>query len=361
MRILYLTDSAPDYLADLLYVGLCRTLGSERVVDYPYKAVYHDPPQRVHYVPQVSGHRYGDEEVAALLRDKQFDLAILSSPRRGAITAWESLSRCGAMPPLVLIDGEDDATLRLEVFRRYKCALYFKREYRLHYDIGGCGVARRWSTWWADATLSQRTHPLTLAVVLETIPTVPASQRDVDVSYVARISHPKRRQAVDMLSQASGIRFQGGVYAEVQDRQSSLLNGFPRLLMKLKGDPVVTPAQRGIKLSQTEYYALFGRSKMALSIRGGGFDTLRYWEIVASGTLLLSEQPDIEIPNNFVHGKHALFFRPDLSDLLDLVRTYAKDAQACAAMAAEGYKHLLQYHTCERRAEYLLEVCRRVM
>lgn len=361
MRILYLTDPYPDYLADLLYVGLCRTLGSEQVVDYPYKAVYHDPLQRVHYVPQILGRSYREEEVAALLRDKQFDLAILSSPRRGTITAWESLARCGAMPPLVLIDGEDDATLRREVFHRYKCALYFKREHRLHRDVGVCGRVRRLSTSWADAALSQRTHPLPLAVVLETIPTVPALQRDVDVSYAARISHPKRRQAVEMLRHAPGIRFQGGVYAEAEDRQSKLLSGVPRLLMKLKGDPVVTAAQRGTKLSPAEYYALFGRSKMALSIRGGGFDTLRYWEIVASGTLLLSEQPDIEIPNNFVHGKHALFFQPDLSDLVDLVRTYASDAQACAAMAAEGHKHLLQYHTCERRAEQLLATCRQTL
>lgn len=361
MRILYLTDSAPDYLADLVYAGLCRTLGSELVVDYPYKAVYHDPLQRVHYIPQILGLRYREEEVSALLRDKQFDLAILSSPRRGAITAWESISRAGSMPPLVLIDGEDDATLRQELFHRYQCALYFKREYRLLRHGGMRRFVGRLRASWADAALSQRTHPLPLAVALETLPTIPIVQRDVDVSYVGRISHPKRRQAVEMLRHASGIRFQGGVYAEVDDRQSKLLRGFPRVLMKLKGDPVVTADQRGTKLSPSEYYALLGRSKMALSVRGGGFDTLRYWEIVASGTLLLSEQPDIQIPNNFVHGKHALFFRPDLSDLVDLVRTYAGDAQACAAMAAEGYTHLLQYHTCERRAEQLLDICRQAL
>ena len=361
MRILYLTDPCPDYLADLLYVGLCQAIGPEWVVDYPYKAVYHDPLQRVHYIPQILARSYREEEVAALLHDKQFDLAILSSPRRGTIAAWESLSRCGAMPPLVLIDGEDDATLRQGPFSRYRCALYFKREYRLHRDVGMCGRVRRWSTGLAGTVLSQRTHPLPLAVALETIPTIPSIQRDVDVSYAARISHPKRRQAVEMLRHASGIRFQGGVYAETEDRQSMALSGFPRFLMKLKGDPVITAAQRGAKLSQAEYHALFGRSKMALSVRGGGFDTLRYWEIVASGALLLSEQPDIEIPNNFEHGKHAVFFRPDLSDLVDLVQAYASDAQACVAMAAEGHKHMLQYHTCERRAEYLLEICRRTL
>ncbi|MDN5942374.1 MAG: glycosyltransferase [Nitrospira sp.] len=361
MRILYLTDSAPDYLADLLFVGLYRALGSEQIIDYPYKAVYHDSLQRVHYVPQVPGRRCKEEEVTALLRDKQFDLAVLSSPRSGAMTAWESLSKCQAMPPLVLIDGEDDATLRREVFHRYQCALYFKREYPCHRDIGVGARVRRWRTGWADATLSQRTYPLSLAVALETIPTVPAIQRDVDVSYVGRISHPKRRQAVEILRQASGIRFQGGVYAEADDCQSKLLSGVSRVLIKLTGDPPVTAAQRGTKLSKSEYYALLGRSKMALSIRGGGFDTLRYWEIVASGTLLLSEQPDIEIPNNFEHGKEALFCRPDLSDLQELVHYYASHDAEREAIARAGHDHLLKFHTCERRAEQLLAICKQTL
>ncbi len=361
MRILYLTDSAPDYLADLLYVGLCRTLGSDQVVDYPYKALYRDPLHRVHYAPQIPGRRYQEEEVAALLRDKQFDLAILSSPRPGAIRAWESFSHCGVMPPLVLLDGEDDATIRRELFHRYHCALYFKREYRLHRDGGLCGLVRRFSRSRADIALAQRTHPLPLAVALDTLPATPIVPRDVDVSYAARISHPKRRQAVEILRRAHGIGFQGGVYAEAEDRQSKILSGLSRLPIKLTGDPPVTAAQRGTKLSKAEYYALLGRSKMALSIRGGGFDTLRYWEVVASGALLISEQPDIEIPNNFAHGQQALFCRPDLSDLPELVRYYASRDVERESIARAGYEHLLRFHTCERRAEQLLAVCKQTL
>ncbi|GDX89446.1 hypothetical protein LBMAG45_13020 [Nitrospirota bacterium] len=357
MRILYLTDLSPDYLADLLYVGLSRVLGAGQVVDYPYKALYHDPLERVHYAPQIPGPAYRAEEVDALLRDKQFDLAILSSPRRGATMAWESLVRGGAMPPLILLDGEDDPAFRRALFERHRCALYFKREYRLPPVGGARGLVRRWRTSRADAALAQRTYPLPLAVALDTLPTIPIVQRDVDVSYAARISHPKRLQAVELLHQASGVGFHGGVYAEAEDRQSKLLSGVSRLLIKLAGDPPVTAAQRGTKLSKAEYYALLGRSKMALSIRGGGFDTLRYWEIVASGTLLLSEPPDIEIPDNFVHDQQALFCRPDLSDLPELVRYYASHGAERESIARAGYEHLLKFHTCERRAEQLLSRC----
>ena len=102
-----------------------------------------------------------------------------------------------------------------------------------------------------------------------------------------------------------------------------------------------------------------GRSKIALSLRGGGFDTLRYWEIVASKTLLVSEWPDIAIPHNFEHGKHAVFCRPDLSDLMEVVRYYVQHDEEREAITANGYAHLLKYQTCEQRAEYFLDICRR--
>jgi spore maturation protein CgeB len=100
---------------------------------------------------------------------------------------------------------------------------------------------------------------------------------------------------------------------------------------------------------------------MALSVRGGGFDTPRYWEIVACKTLLISEQPNIQIPNNFEHKKHALFCRADLGDLVDLVTTYASDDAARERVVEAAYGHLLKYHTCERRAEYVLDTCRRTL
>ena len=92
---------------------------------------------------------------------------------------------------------------------------------------------------------------------------------------------------------------------------------------KLIGDP---PARGSIqKIQPEEYRALLHRSKMALSVRGGGFDTVRYWEIPASGALLISERPDIVIPHNFEHGVHAIFCRPDLQDLPGWVRQLRDD------------------------------------
>ena len=82
---------------------------------------------------------------------------------------------------------------------------------------------------------------------------------------------------------------------------------------------------------------------------------------MACKALLISEKPDIDIPNNFEDKKHALFCRADLGDLVDLVRTYASDDAARERVVEDAYAHLLKYHTCERRAEYFLDTCRRIL
>lgn len=353
MRILYLTENLPDYLSDQIYVGLWKILRPEQVIDYPYKTHYHDSTHRLHYISQVPGRRYEEDEILDLLRSKYFDILVLSSSRRGGVAVLDTLSRKVTLPPRVLIDGEDDACIRQELFYQHGFALYFKREFRTGWNVS---LSRR-VEFGGDQNLFARTYALPFSIDLDTLPSPQGVRKDVDISYVARASHPKRLEAVRLLGSSHGLRFEGGLYAEPTDRQSKLRKGIPRLLTKLKGDPVVTSEQLGKRLSSTEYYALLARSKMALSLRGGGFDTLRYWEVAASKTLLVSEKPDIVIPNNFEHGRHALFCRSDLRDLVDLVQNYVGDEKKCLAMADAGYAHLVNYHTVERRAEYFIDLC----
>lgn len=359
MRILYLSDPAPDYLADQIYLGLCRVLGWEQVIDYPWKRTYHDPNCRLDYLPQTPGREYGADDITALLREKRLDLIVLSSPRAANGRMLERIEPGTTLPPCVLIDGEDDGRVRHDLVRRFGCRAYFKREYRWHESNGLKGRLERWRAFQGDQDLFGRTYPLPFSAIPDAAPSPEDRPRDLDISYAARASHPKRLRAWHRLKGAEDLRCEGGLYAESTDRQSKLMTGFPRLLVKLRGDPRVTLVQQGTRFTFAEYHRLLRRSKMALSIRGGGFDTLRYWEIPAAKAVLVSEQPDICIPNNFEHGKHALFCRPDLSDLVDLVRTYLRDDPARETLAVEGYRHLLRFHTCERRAEYFLDRCRK--
>ncbi len=359
MKVLYLTDPELDYLADQIYDGLCVVLGRENVFDFPSKAAYHEPGARLDYLTQNPGHAYGVEYLAGMIRERRVDLAVLSSPRQGAVEACRVLAERVNLPPVVLLDGEDDKQIRGSLFRSVGAALYFKREFPI--GAGAWGGFRSKSTGRSDQTdLAGRTHPLQFSVTRASLIPPPDGHRDIDISFVGRASHRKRVKAVRLLKEATDLRFEGGVYVEPSDRSSKVAESWWGVMeAKLVGDP---PARGSVeKMRPDEYRALLQRSKMALSIRGGGFDTVRYWEIVASKTPLISERPDIEIPDNFVHGVHAVLCRPDLSDLREWVRRLRHDEAERQRMAGAAYAHLLAHHTTAHRATYLLKLCQRFL
>jgi hypothetical protein len=333
MKVLYLTDAFRDFLADQIYYGLCKLLGPERVIDYPYKPIYHEPSVREWFLPQVPGVPREETEILDLLSARQIDLLVLSSPRRGGTTALEALAGRIPLPPTVLLDGEDDGRLRRTLFRRGGFGLYFKREFALPWLQGGAWARVR--SFGLDGDLFRRTHPLPFSIILEATMPQGDSPRDIQVFFAARASQGKRRKADAILRGLPGLRYVGGVFEGT-------------------ADPPFAPGDG-------DYYRTLRRAQIGVSVRGGGLDTLRYWEVVACGGLLISEKPDIVIPNNFEHGRHAIFCRPDLDDLVELVRYYATHAEERNAIATAGYAHLLKYHTCERRAEYFLERCQRTL
>ena len=113
---------------------------------------------------------------------------------------------------------------------------------------------------------------------------------------------------------------------------------------------------RKYRLKGEDYFNAVNQSRISLSFRGEGFDTLRYWEIPACGSLLISENPTIQIPNNFIDKKQAVFCKNDLSDLISLIDYFLGHEKEANEIASEGQKHLLKYHTHIHRAEYLLEI-----
>ena len=163
MKVLYLTDPELDYLADQIYDGLCAALGWQNVFDFPRKAAYHDPGARVGYLAQNPGHPYGLEDLAGMIRERQIELAILSSPRRGAVDAYRTLAARVELTPLVLLDGEDDSRIRGDLFRLVGAALYFKREFPI--GVGGWGGPWFKSGGRSDSPdLAGRTYPLPFSV-----------------------------------------------------------------------------------------------------------------------------------------------------------------------------------------------------
>lgn len=366
MKILYLTLPGPDHLTDQIYTGLQTLLGADNVVDFPSKPFYHDPRYKVWFLPQAPARARSAEEVLTLLERREFAFVCLAA-RPIAYETLASLWGKAPFPPIVLLDGEEDTRIRHDFLSRYPVALYFKRDYvwgtrgRV-VDFVSAARSFRW-----NRELFHRTRPLPLGVALTTIPRNRGLSKDLDISYTGRASHRHRNVAVTLLRAARDLRFEGGVYRDPGDRTYKLKAGrTERLKDKLLPDRALPPPYEVSKLApnpdatgRSPYFDQIYRSKVALCVRGGGFtQPIRYYEIVACRTLLLSDVPYAVIPNNFEHQRHAVFFRRDFRDLVELARYYAQHNAEREAMVEAGYQHLLKHHTCERRAEYFLEVCR---
>ncbi len=359
MKILYLTPSHIDYLSDQIYVGLCQNLGWDSIIDYPYKDFYHNPEKKVRSLPQNPGHHFQLEEIISGLQKHAFDFVVLSAIRKEPLEILETLYNKCPLPPLILLDGDDGVDINTRLFKQYRFSLYFKREYLPTHTHSLDHLHNRWKAYGVTKSLSDRTYPLPFSAILEGIPLDNMNEQDVDISFIGIASHRNRIRAVHILQNAQDLKFRGKVFAGPTTRKSKMAQGtFKILQAKMEGDPYPTEEEQNDKLSYDDYFQLLGRSKMGLSIRGAGFDTVRYWEIVASKRILVSEKPYIYIPDNFEHGKHALFCRPDLSDLLTLVRQYVHDQGFCKTMIEQAYQHLLRYHTCEQRAKQFLNICR---
>lgn len=358
MRILYLTPSHIDYLSDQLYFGLCRQLGWESIIDYPYKEIYHEPSKKVPSLPQNPGQRFQESDIMSDLNDHKFDLVILSAIRREPLEALDTFKRHCILPPLILVDGDDGVEINTELFEKHQFSLYFKREYLATNNQRLEHFYNRWKAYGMRKNISDRTFPLPFSIILESIPQHKDQKPDIDISFIGIASHRNRIRAVNILHEAKDLNFEGKVFAESITRKSKLVMGtFEILKAKLQGDPYPTKDEQAGILSRPDYFQLLRRSQMGLSIRGAGFDTVRYWEIVAAKRVLVSEEPYIHIPHNFENGKHALFCKPDLSDLATIVRRHARDQSFCETMVKAAYNHLLQYHTCAERAKQFLTIC----
>jgi glycosyl transferase family 1 len=363
VRILFLTDETLDYVSDPLYVGLSRVLGYDRVVDYPYKSAFHDLGSRPWYLVQRPGRQYGREEMLDLLRDRAFDLVCLASFRRESLDECAQLFGKVSFPPMVFVDGEDHANIRHDVVERFPIGAYFKRDYVWR---KGSGLRELGALVWAfhgDRRLFERTFPLPLSIVMEALPEVGVVSKEIDVSYRGRASHPIRGRAVEILSRMEGVQFSGGIYASPDDRKYKLKTGsFERLRTKVFDDGQAAAGDQQKKQAPEAYYREIAAARIAVALRGGGLTpSPRYYEIVAMKTMLISDVPKAAIPNAFVDRRHAVYCKADLSDLEGLVRRYLRDEAAREAIVHDGFAHLMKYHTCERRAEYFLDVCRRVL
>lgn len=320
MKVLFIGSKSYDYMQDIVYSGLVKTLGIRNVIEANWNKKYHIPHKKY---PKNLGYINASILKSIHISKSKFDAVIVAATKPDCFRGYLKIAPIIPVGvPVIWIDGGDREELGGDLARLGSpnllnnaralrdFDLIFKREYK----IGQI---------YADNVL-----PLTFGFNLSRLPKKLTSARKYDVAFWAGESHEIRTKALNLLH-----------------------NQF---------DCAANGTSRGVSLSSFKrkgsfYLEELSACKINLSLRGGGFDTLRYWEIPAVGSMLLSEPADIVIENDFVNGKSAVFCDPSLDDMVDLCKFYLKDDAKRESIASNGKNHLREYHTDVKRAEFIIK------
>jgi len=306
-RVLFITQPQSHYGLDVLYDGLCAVLGDDRVVEHPWKPMLHgETPREMGQYPCAvdrAGEPMALDEILARLRAGYFDVVLFGDlDKRIDRAEIRALVHAAGSTPWFLLDAQDECTDffrgALEFLGFDAACGYFKREMLACFDYG------------------PRVAPFPFAYPDYRVP--------------PDVSGPRPQLLFYAGQRWCGLR---GLY--ISRIEALLGETFDR-----------TYDQEG-------YVEAMRRSLMGLSAFGGGFDTVRYWELPANGCMLLSERLPIRVPYDFKDGETAVLF-DDLPELEEKVAHYAAHRDEAAAIARAGHEHLKRRHTGSARARQVL-------
>ena len=166
--------------------------------------------------------------------------------------------------------------------------------------------------------------PINFAPIEESFEFVPFSQRRYDVSFMATISHPLRVRTKELLNDLTRkLGLSSHIYCERELR--------PR----------------------EEYMRVLSQSKCFVSVQGYGKDCYRYWEIPMRGSVLISQDLDLDVWKDFGYSQCFKFkTEEDLKNVLLTIKNM--DDSELQKMAIRGMLHVNQYHTPKKRADHIL-------
>jgi hypothetical protein len=324
MKILFINSLSADYVQDLTYSGLVKTFGVDNIIDYRWNKKYHVPykkyPKNLGYVK--------NSLLQTLFRRidfKTIDYVFIGSCKVDAFQTYvEIAAQIPSSTPVVFIDGGDGSEVGIDLTVYKHPDLYQEAVNTRPFDV----VFKR--EYLIEKRYESNVYPLPMSFNLDRLPLMTSGYK-YDISFWAVESHPIRIEALNLL----------------QDKFDCAQNG----------------TVRNQKFSQYKrkgefYLQELAACKIILNLRGGGWDTMRYWEVPAVSGFMMSQKPGIVIPNNFEHEKEVIFIQDDLSDLIDLADYYLRHDTEREAIAQRGHQKILDYHTDSKRVEYIFDTLR---
>ncbi len=317
MKVFYICSKGFDYIQDLTYSGLVRTLGARSIRDYPWNKKYH---LNFWSYPKNIGYRSDLLNLKNSLPVDQADVVIVASAKADAFyTLRKIISKIPRTSRLILLDGGDSLELCGDLRRDDAHFLFDQVESIRPFDL----IFKR--EMHEGHAYPERivSYPLTFGGKLSVRPAF----KKYDVAFWGVESTPMRTAALTQLEPLFDCHRNG-------TRRGYSLSNYDR-----RGE---------------NYLDALSECKIALNFRGVGDDTLRFWEILAVGSFLLTERPRLNLSKPFVDHKHLVYF-DDLGDLLEKCTYYLKHDEERETIARLGHEHFLQNHTLEHRVKFLLE------
>ncbi|MBU1557855.1 hypothetical protein KKC45_02740, partial [Patescibacteria group bacterium] len=110
-----------------------------------------------------------------------------------------------------------------------------------------------------------------------------------------------------------------------------------------------------------EFYNILARTKVGVSVSGGGYDTARFWEILGNNCILLTEKIDIFKKEDKKFGYKTIYEFKDLKDFkiqLEKIGEYLKNNYDDKKNLTE-FQEIIRNHSSSARVEFILEEARK--
>jgi len=319
------------------------------VVDYPYKHIYHGESCEypipwygdddkigtsgpVRFFRSWSGRKYSEDEIVSMM--PTFDLVVLESPRPLAVEALEKLNDRRSLPPIAFLESEDYDYIHKEYAERFDVVAYFKRELSF---------------------IRKEVHPFPFSsyIIDDDRYDFSDDTKQIDVFFMVGNTHISRvyitrflKKLVKKYKWKAIVALDHGVKPFV-DPEIFLDGSFLAFQKNAK------------RYALDEYLRCIAKSKIAVSVRGFGRDTIRFWENMSYHTLNFSDNLyDMGLihPEPFTHHENIVFYKSDCSDLEESLLYYLQDDNEREKVAAAGRTHLIEHHTNIARAKQFLDV-----
>ena len=329
MKILYITSRGFDYIQDLMFDGLTKILGKSSLIDTPWNPKFHLPLWKY---PKNLGFQNGSLLRSFLNRlEGNFDAVIVAACKRDAFERYLKIQK--AIPrevPIIFLDGGDADEVGLDLEREDSYRLFLQAENNRPFDI----IFKRECL--QTKIYEPRVKSLPMCINTSIYDSfnqrIDRANKTYDVTFWAVESAPVRSRALEL----------------IQDKFDCRENG------SVRGQTFKSYSRKG-----STYLGNLSQSRIVLNFRGVGWDTLRYWEVPALGSFLISQKPQILIENPFVNEKSIVYVADDLSDLVEKCDFYLRNERVRERIAAAARAHALSFHRSTGRAETILRAIER--